>query len=325
MKKLLSISSIFLLLTGYEIAHGHIAANLQPPANVKQLSDNATKASAAAQPKIELLQAGAEPRQALRFQPEVNARQTTTMTMKMNVEMAINNQPLPQMPLPATVTTIETTVTRVDANGDIHYKFHYPNVDIINNESASPELPSSIKNMLTGLRGEGIIDSRGNNKGAKIIPSEGSSQMPKELLEEISNSLEQMSLPLPDEPIGIGAQWRVSYALNMNGINVNQIAKYELVNLENNTATLKVNIQQQASPEQQKLNLAGLPAGIEATLKSYSGQGEGEVKMRLNELMPIFSTVAVRSALEMTTKYSESLQAVPMSVNYLMEMTLESK
>ncbi|HIK29467.1 MAG: DUF6263 family protein [Oscillatoriaceae bacterium SKW80] len=327
MKKLLSLSSIFLLLTGYGIAHGRIAASLHPPANVKQLSDDATKASSAAQPKIELLQAGAEPRRVLRFQPAVNARQTTTMKMKMNIEMAIDNQPLPQMTLPTTVTTIETTVTRVDANGDIHYQFHYPNIDVINDESAPPEslqiMRYSIKNMLAGLRGEGIIDSRGYNKGAKIIPPEGS-KMPKELLEGISNYIGQISFPLPDEPIGIGAQWSVSDELNVNGINVNQIAKYELMNLENNAATLKVNIQQQASPQQQKLN-AGLPDGVETTLKSYSGQGEGEAKIRLDELMPIFSTVAMRSALEVTTKYSGSLQVVPMSVNYLMEVNLESK
>ncbi len=334
-KKLLCLSSILLLLTGYGVAPARTAASdslrdsfaSRPPSTVKQLSDDATKAPAA-QPKLELLQAGAEPRRALRFQPAANATQTATMTMKMNLGMAINNQPLPQMTLPATVTTIEITVTRVDANGDIHYQFSYPDADVIGDSSAPPEslemMRSSIRNMLVGLRGEGIVDSRGYSKGTKIIPPEGSSPLSNQLTEEISKSLEQLSSPVPDEPIGIGAQWRVSYAVNVNSMNVNQIANYELVSLENNVATLKVNVQQQASP-QQKLNFPGMPAGAEATLKSYSGQGEGRVQMRLDKLMPIFSTVSVRSAMQMATKDSGSSPEMPVSANYLMEMTLESK
>lgn len=325
MKKKLLISSLCFLIATSGLKPASTSASAKTPFMVTQSNDS-TRTSPAVKPQVELLNAGTEPRREIRFKPTVNQKQIATMTMNMDMATSIADQSFPKVNLPATVMTMDTVVTQVDANGDIHYQFSYSDVDVVGNTTVPPkaleEIRSQIKKMV-GTKGSVIVDNRGQTKASSFVLPEGIDENLKKMMEQMSNSLDQMSLPLPKEAIGIGAKWRVSSSHPLSGMNLTQIATYKLVNLQDNVATLDLSIEQHA--KQQKLNQAGLPTGTTLTLESYHSQGEGQVTIPLNQLVPTRSTVSIRSNSEMKIREAGKVEETTMATKLSMEIAFESK
>lgn len=326
MKKILLVSSLSFLIAGWGLKLPPTPVSAATPFVFKQLSNDTTKTSPSVQPQVELLNAGTEPRQKLRFKPTVNAKQTTTVKMNMDMATSIADQPLPKFSFPAIVMTIETVVTKVDANGDIHYQFSYSDVDVAGDTTVPPKVLNAMRLQLkkmSGMRGFAIVDNRGQTKAANFVLPEGLDQNTKQMLEQVSNSLEESSFPVPEQAIGIGAKWRVSSSPRNGGMNLTQVATYHLVSLQDNVATLNMSMEQQAAP--QNVTRPGLPPGATLALKSFSTQGQGQVTVPLNQLMPLSSNVSMRSKSEMNFRQAGKVEETTMGVKMFMEFTLESK
>jgi hypothetical protein len=248
------------------------------------------------------------------------------MTIKMDMKMSFGARSLPAVKVPASVFTMETKVTKIDANGDIHSEFAYTNAELVGDTANFPapvldSMRSSIKSTI-GIKGSFITDNRGFYKGGGIIVPEGTETKAKQMLQQMSKSLEQLSTPLPAEAVGKGAKWRVISGSDFTGINLNNIATYELTDLQDGTVALNVSIEQQANP--QNVTSPQLPAGTTLSLKSLASSGRGSVAWRLDRLMPFRSTASVSSNSEMSVKNAgSSEESITMKMD--MEMTLESK
>ena len=333
MKKTLFISSLLFLIAGWGVKPLSTIANAQTLLVSEQPATNSTQTPRAVQPQVELLNAGSQPRQQLRLTPTVNAKETATMTLNMNLGMSIANNPMPTVKLPGIVMTMETLVNKVDSNGDIHAQFKYTDADVVPDKAVPQAVINSVRTnikKLIGTNGSFIIDNRGQSKGSSFGLPQQLDGSTKKMIEQISNSLNQISSPVPSEAVGIGAKWRHSASLNLSGMNLIQTTTYQLVDLKDNVATIKVNVQQHADP--QKLTLAGLPANANLTLKSYNSQGQGQVKMQLNRMMPIQSTVSIRSNTDTNMSMpatsgtnAAKVETVPMKMDLLMDLSLESK
>ncbi|MEG3934481.1 hypothetical protein QT990_25060 [Microcoleus sp. T3_B1] len=276
-------------------------------------------------PKIELLNPGAEPRQQLRLEPAINVKQARVITLKIERGTSVNAQSSPALKLPGAVMTFETKVTKIDANGDIHYEFFFANADIAGDTANFPAtaidaLRSQLKKMV-GVKGSFIMDNRSFDKGGKFIYPEGVDSQLKQQFQQISK--EQLSLPLPAEAVGKGAKWRVFSASNFNGINVNNIVTYELTGLQDGVVTLNSSIEQQANP--QNLTRPQLPAGATLTLKSFVGQGGGEFIIRLDQLQPVRFIMSFNSHTEIVLKNPGNPEELTFKTQMSMEMTLDSK
>jgi hypothetical protein len=248
------------------------------------------------------------------------------MTLKMDMKMSFGPRSLPAVKVPASVFTMETKVTKIDANGDIHSEFAYTNAELVGDTANFPapvldSMRSSIKSTI-GIKGSFITDNRGSYKGGGIIVPEGTETKAKQMLQQMSKSLEQLSTPLPAEAVGKGAKWRVISGSDFTGINLNNIATYELTDLQDGTVALNVSIEQQANP--QNVTSPQLPAGTTLTLKSLASSGRGSVAWRLDRLMPFRSTASVSSNSEMSVKNAGTSEE-PITMKMDMEMTLESK
>lgn len=277
-------------------------------------------------PQIELLNPGMDPRQQLRLKPAIDVKETTVMTLKMDIEISASGRssPVPKSPVP--VMTFETKVTKIDPNGDIHYEFAYTNADITgdtgNTPPAAQEMRSALKN-LVGMKGSFIMDNRGFHKGGNFILPEGADNNLKQMVREMSKFLGQLASPLPAEAVGKGAKWRVSSSSDFSGLNVNDISTYELAGWQDGVASLNVSIEQQANP--QNITSPQLPPGTTLTLKSFASQGRAATTMRLDRLMPFRSTGSVSSNSEMSAKTAGSSEELTITTKMVMEITLESK
>ncbi len=319
MKKLLFLGSACFFLAG---------SIKTTPATALFVTQNPAATTPTAVPaQLELLTAGTEPRQELRLKPQANTKQLMTITMNMDIATTFSGRAMPKIKTPANVMKMEILVTQVDANGDIHSKFTYTEGDVIADTSVAPEIlesvRSSIKKMV-GLSGTLITDNRGQIKTSSITLPEGIDPMTKPFLEQLSTSLEQMSSPMPQEAIGIGAKWRVSSKLKIGSINMNQSAVYELVSLKDNVATLNFTVEQQANA--QELTLPGIPTGSATiSLKTLTSQGQGQMTLPLYSVMPTRSTMSMRSQNEMSIKEQASDKEMIIGTQMTMQMNLESQ
>ena len=323
MKKTFFVGGIIFLIASAGLKSLEIPAKAEILA--KQVVNNAPKISAGS-PQVELLTAGAEPRQELRFKPVVGSKETASMTMNMNLAMSVEGKAVPAFKMPATVMTTDAIVTKVDPNGDIHYEFSYTDADIVGDTTLPPELINKMRaeiNKMKGFKGSAIVDSRGQTKKASFILPQNLEPSLKQMLEQMSKSMEQLSSPVPQQAVGIGAKWRVSSAVNVSGISLNQIVTYELVDIKDGVATLNITLEQQAPPSQ-KLTSPQSPKGITLSIKSYNGTGQGRALVALNKLLPINSTVSVRSNSEMVGKTSSG-EETTINQQITMEMSIQTK
>src|SRR4028118_103039 len=327
-KKTLFLASLCLATAGWAIELSPASLSAETPRVVQQ-PDRGVSAPAANSktPQVELLNPGAEPRQELRLKPAIDVKETTVMTVKMDMEISASGRSSPAAKIPVSVMTVETKVTKNDPNGDIHYEFAYTNADITGDTGNMPPaardaMRSTLKSIV-GVKGSFIMDNRGFHKGGDIILPQGADNNLKQMVEQMSKSIEQLTSPLPAEAVGTGAKWRVSSSSNFIGMNVNDITTYELVSWQDGVASLNVSIEQQANP--QNITSPQLPPGTTLTLKSFASQGRGATTMRLDRLIPVRSTASVSSNSEMSAKTAGSSQESPITTKMVMEMTLESK
>lgn len=326
MKKTLFVSSLCFLLAGGGFKPAAAPVNAEAPSGVKQLVSDSTPTSPTVQSQVELLNAGSEPKQELRFKPQVNAKQTVTLTMNMDMATSVEGRSMPKFQIPTSTMKMEAVVTQIDPNGDIHFQFDYTDADVVANSTAQPEIVNAMRSTLkkiVGLKGSFVSDNRGQIKSGSFVLPEGLDPLTKQLFQQVSNSLTQLSAPVPAEAIGKGAKWRVASSLNVAGINLSQTAIYELANLQDNVANLNINLEQQATS--QALSLPSLPAGSTVTLKSLKSQGQGQMKMRLDAAMPIQANISLNSNGEIGMKGGSNNQETTVGTQLSMQMSLESQ
>lgn len=272
--------------------------------------------------KIDLLSAGTGEKKQLRFTPVVNSRQTSTLTLK------LDDQGLPAV-IPATKLTMEIVVTQIAANGDISFDFTYKNVDIVPEPGVLPSVIEPIRlslASLVGLSGSVVVDSRGQTKSTNLrLPQELDSAT-QQIFEQLSSSLGQLYAPLPEEAVGLGARWRTSQELNINGIQLTQSAIYELVSNQNNVLQLKMLVEQEAQSQEVKLPPSpDIPPGFRVQLRSFSNQGEGEMTLRLGQMLPQRSILSSRSSVVLNLKPPKTGQVVPVNQELTVQITLDSQ
>ncbi|MFB8790466.1 MAG: hypothetical protein U7123_16840 [Potamolinea sp.] len=324
MKKTLLVGSCCFLLVGGGLKPVSVSA--ETPLIVAQNNNASQQTAPVIRSQVELISPGAEPRQELRFKPAVNAKQAMTVKTNMDMKSSISGKSMPSYKIPQSVMKVESVVTQIEPNGDIHYKFSYTDADVVSDSTVPPELfkamQSSVKQMV-GMNGSFISDNRGQIKSGKFNLPEGTTNpMTKQLFDQVSNSFDQFSSPLPQEAVGKGAKWRTSSKLSLSGINLTQNVIYELVDLKDNVATLNVSLEQQANSQQ--LNLPGMPSGANLALKSLSSKGQGQVLMRLDSMMPVRSNISMNSNNEMSIKEPKSGEEIIVGTQLSMQMMLES-
>jgi hypothetical protein len=326
MKKALFVGCLVFLIAGCGEKPRSTSVSAESSSGGAQLSKESAKTSSAGQNKIELINAGTEPKQQLRFAPSANTKQRLQMTMTMNMEMTIAGQTRPAIATPPIKTTMEAKVTKVDANGDIHADFSYVDADIVAGANTPPEMVNAIRSQIkqiVGASGSMIFDNQGNTKQANLNLPEGLDPNIKQIAEQMVNSCKQVSSPVPSEAVGVGAKWRVPHSVTTNGMALNSTTIYELVGLQNNVATLQMSVEQQAGS--QKINPPGLPAGASVDLKSLNSQGTGKITRALNLVMPISSSMSVSSNMEMNAKQAGDQKETSIGMKSAINLSLESQ
>ena len=274
-----------------------------------------------AEVKVELLDAGKSPRKELRFSPKQGDTQLSVMTMNMSQSVKAAGRSVPTPKIPAQKISMDIETTSVSENGDIDYTFKYSNFDVVDdpeNPSPSAENMRAMFKPMIGSSGKGTITNRGIAKVAEYeIPADLSAQL-KVALEGMTDSIKQMSSPVPAEPVGLGAKWKTTQSLVANGMKVTQTIEHEVVELNESGFSTKTTINQVAEPQEIKSPM--MPPGATIKLDSLKTSGEGTGVYKFNSLFPIKSTSKVHSDVAMSISIAGQNQKMDTVIDIDMEL-----
>ncbi|MDY6902808.1 MAG: DUF6263 family protein [Cyanobacteriota bacterium] len=328
MKRLFLASSIFLVFAGWGLEQNLKSVNAQTSSPVViQTQKQTTKTKAAKVPQLKVISTGTGNKEKLRFTPKVGTKQTINVTLNKDTLMSIGDFKMPRAKLPAYLITLDSTVTKVDANGNIFYDLAYSDVKIKGDAQTRPELIKVISKQigqLENFKASAVIDNQGRTKKLDyVIPSTVDVNI-KFLVEQLSNSLQQLSSPVPEVAVGTGAKWQVSSNTSINGINLNQTTTYELVNVKGGVATLNVNLQQQEKSTQ-VIDYPGLPLDGILTLQTFRSKAQGKATIDLDKVMPINSQLSLLADSKYIGKNINTLEETPLNSTLKVDLAIQGK
>lgn len=236
---------------------------------------------------VELLDPGAEPRTALRYIFQANRTEKMVMEMSMAMARESGDQKQPETQMPATRMTMTIDCKEVTPEGDLHYEFELVQVEVLPEPGTDPAVVDAMKQQMSslqGLSGSATVTSRGFSKDAEINPPPGIDPQVRQFMDNMKQSMNQMSAPFPEEPVGRGARWQVTTPVETPALKLTQIATYTLLEIQGDKVKLDVAIKQ--STPRQEIDTPGAAPGEKVSLESLNSSGTGTVELQMTNLVP---------------------------------------
>ena len=279
----------------------------------------------AAEPVLKLVEAGAEPRTALRFAPAAGTAEVATMTMTMKMEMDLQGQKIP-VAMPPFVMKMGVDITEVAANGDFTYKMALKEATV--GEDTTGAVNGAVLDQMRGLigkmqglGGDATVNARGAIiKSSFVVPPEAPQEL-KQVMDSLQQSMGQISVPFPEEAVGVGAKWEVTTEVAQGGMKIGMVSKFELKSIEGNVVTIAHEIVQTAGA--QVIQGPGMPEGTKATLLNLNGGGRGEGVFKLDGVLPTSFATAMTIALSMEVEAAGQKQSMAMKTDLDLKLTRE--
>ncbi|MDP1562584.1 MAG: DUF6263 family protein [Pirellulaceae bacterium] len=277
------------------------------PQAVGHAIDEKVQEKAANQPQVLLVDAGQAPHRTLRLSPSVGSKQRHELTMAMTMGSEANGQKSPSMKIPTVKYTMDSTISDVSATGDVAFTVEYTDATIVKDDQAPLDMIESMEGVMTsliGLQFKSTVDHRGFAKGVTLELPEGIDPVVAGQIEQLSNSVEQLTSPFPAEAVGVGGKWKLTTPMNSSGMKFVQTVQYTVVEMTESTVTVTVEISQAA--EEQEMDLQD--AGVEARLLSLDCRGQGRMKLNLAAIFSDEASVKADVKVEMIVKAGQDIE-----------------
>jgi hypothetical protein len=247
----------------------------------------ARETQAPSPPQVEVLDAGSQPREALRLAPPVGASEQSAMTVRFDVEQSGVSDT--ETKAPPIRTTISMVLQGVTPEGNLQITFSYPSFEVLRREGTSAGQRRTIERelaALSGLSGAMTMTPQGTIVDSTLdIPPDLDPAL-SQTLSQLENQLGVVTASFPQEEVGVGARWRTTSELTLNGINVRQVGEYRLE--KRNGSTLELDVRATQTARRQTVDA---PGGIELRVRSFKTTFRGSTTMDLTRLLPVSSRV----------------------------------
>ncbi|HEY5944828.1 MAG TPA: DUF6263 family protein [Kofleriaceae bacterium] len=231
----------------------------------KQGDDAAGKRATA--PDLQLVSAGNEPRQVLRYHAAKGTKQQLEIAVDVEVGAGEMGGPMP--------TIVMTLAIEVEAVLPTGMKLRTSVVDAVARDRDETKVPTNALSgpldLMKGIVITSTMTQSGRLFGTKL--DTGSKPIPataKTQLAALSASFDQLMMPLPEAPVGVGAVWRNSKPLEQNGMKMTAVNSIELVSVVGDKLTY--NIDTEVHGDDQTVKYGDLSVEI----KDITGKGTGK-------------------------------------------------
>jgi hypothetical protein len=234
---------------------------------------------------VTVVDPGAEPRRRLRYTFRAPKTQRSRFAFTVSMSMAGPGGSTDPVTMPKTVLTVSQTVRPGRSPGLLDLTFEIESLDVEDGPDQKPGVAQKLRatlRPLVGLKGQGTMTTRGHLQSFKMDVPAGAGPEVRGQLETVRESLRQMAMPLPEEPVGTGARWHVAGRLEAQGLRLDFKNNFRAVEVAPPRLALEWTVDQSAEP--QPLPAQGLPPGARGTLDSLKSTGAGQGLMDLTSL-----------------------------------------
>jgi len=235
---------------------------------------------------IRLLDPGAEPRQALRYQVADGQSERLELDIALAAAAAVEGDEesaQAEAVAPPVRLVVEVGPALALPDGSVRYAVTIREVLVLADEGTDPDLVADLEAEmapLTEVRGSVEVNALGVTRTSDFEAPETIGTRTLMMLGNIRTSL--LTVPLPEEPVGVGARWEVTRQLSFGGIAVEQTVTYTLSSLSAPQGVLTVGIRQSGAPQP----IPGFAGGVTGQLEAYESSGAGTVDFDLTRITP---------------------------------------
>lgn len=261
-----------------------------------------------------LVSAGAEPHEPLRYKFASDAKQTTIMrtTTSMVAPQQTVNLPTVEMTLELATGTLDAATQRIPVKGSL------TNIDVkAKADEQSQKMAAAMGpglQIIKGLNVSYVVDPLGKATDVKLSLGGASNPATDKLVDEMRRQFESLVPPLPEQPIGEGAEWQVIQRVS-TGVEILQWTTYKLTKKKGDKIKLTATVQQLAA----SANVVTPQSAAPVLLLSYDGSGSAETSMALSSIVPDAGVGSVKNVI----RFEEAKR--PITTETLVKLEFERK
>ncbi len=191
-----------------------IAVSIVPTADAWAVEEPAEVAAASTRPEVQLVDPGSEPRQVLSYTLTEGQTDLIDLTTSGASRATMPGGSSPWFEIPAFVSTAEQTVVAANEDGTYDIEAIVTGVEVVDTVD-DPAMADAYQDQLGALVGMSTryrIDEHGRVLASETITTPGAAATALQPGLIDTTSL-QVTQPLPAEPVGLGAVWKVTSEL----------------------------------------------------------------------------------------------------------------
>jgi hypothetical protein len=253
---------------------------------------------AGSQPIVWLVDAGADPKRDLSYAMATGTTVKLAMSMDMTMRMKLGGPPrtvkLPEMSMVFSVLAVSKNPA-----GDWKVASKLTEIQVQAKDAQEQELAKAIRPELEPMKGLAMaywVSPKGRVREVSVDIPKGVGSKMEQLLANMSNSVESMVAPLPNEPVGIGAKWRVITRTAGSGADLLQQATYTLKARDGTQVKLEAEFVQYAANEIVKT--PAMPAQASPRIKLFESGGNANTLLDLKSGAPRSGLSVVKSSID---------------------------
>jgi hypothetical protein len=227
---------------------------------------------------VELIEAGEEPRKPIRYELPAGAAESVIVSIDNDVTVELNGRKAPAQQTPAVQMTFVFSVLDVLPSGNARVQRAVRGVSFASADDSvqSKTALDQVTQGLTGLVVTQTFSPRGIIVDAALDLGSVKDPALRPLMETMQTSFGQMGAPFPEEPVGVGAKWRVASEIKVSERNLlDQTTTFALLERTERGGKLEVRIEQSAKPGAFELPQAG---GGKVDLVRMHASGTGTIE-----------------------------------------------
>jgi hypothetical protein len=240
-------------------------------------------------PQVTLNDAGAEPRELMELSPTPGSSMGLDIQMTMSVSTRLDGEERPLESGPPMRFGVEVVVENV-TDDEIEMSFVYDNAEIDSEVAMDDMLESFIgtSGTITTTRSGAFVDGG--------YTTDGMDPLLATMVDQLDQQMADMTIPFPEEPVGVGAEWDVVSSIEGGGAAFCNTASYVLTDFDGDAYELDTAVTQQAIPTTQESDI-----GIDVVggSGSFSGHSAGTLSLPI----AVSATSTGTTSIEMKFEY----------------------
>ncbi len=233
---------------------------------------------------------GSQPHQLMELSPSVGDVVTLDLTMDTDISARVDGDSPQSQSVPGMRFGLEVTVADV-SDDEIDLTFVYDDAGFDGDPMVQDALDAlvGVTGNLTVTKAGAFV--QGGFDAGQLAPELG------ELVDQFDRQLADLTIPWPDEPVGVGAEWEVVTSVEVAGIGFCNVASYELLAFDGDDYELGIGVEQQALPSSLE------ESGVSIEVLRGSNTSSGSSRGALSEPMAIWGTSETTGSMEMKVEY----------------------